>query len=49
MGYVFTVAECAINWKAELQDTIVLAQGYITRFYGFDDNKIYIVICTNQV
>jgi len=21
----------------------------ITRFYDFDDNKIYVVICTNQV
>ena len=25
MGYVFTVAECVISWKAELQDTIVLS------------------------
>jgi len=23
-GYVFTVVECIISWKAELQDTIVL-------------------------
>ena len=22
MGYVFTVVECVISWKAELQDTI---------------------------
>jgi len=25
MGYVFTVAECVISWKAELQDTIALS------------------------
>jgi len=24
-GYVFTVAECAISWKAKLQDTIALS------------------------
>jgi len=24
MGYVFTVAECVISWKAELQETIAL-------------------------
>ena len=24
-GYVFTVAECIISWKAELQDTIALS------------------------
>ena len=24
-GYVFTVAECAISWKVELQDTIALS------------------------
>ena len=24
-GYVFTVAECAIRWKAELQDTVALS------------------------
>ena len=24
MSYVFTVAECAISWKAELQDTVAL-------------------------
>ena len=24
-GYVFTVAECAINWKAELQNTVALS------------------------
>ena len=24
MGYVFTIAECVITWKAELQDTITL-------------------------
>jgi len=23
-GYVFTVAECVISWKTELQDTIAL-------------------------
>jgi len=26
-----------------------LAKGTITWFYGFDDNKTYVVICTNQV
>jgi len=25
MGYVFTVAECVISWKAELQDTVALS------------------------
>jgi len=25
MGYVFTVAKCAISWKAELQDTVSLS------------------------
>ena len=25
MGYVFTVVECIISWKAELQDTIALS------------------------
>ena len=25
MGYVFTVAECVITWKAELKDTIALS------------------------
>jgi len=25
MGYVFTVAECVISWKVELQDTIALS------------------------
>jgi len=25
MGYVFTVVECVISWKAELQDTISLS------------------------
>jgi len=24
-GYVFTVAECAIRWKVELQDIVVLS------------------------
>ena len=24
-GYMFTVAECAISWKVELQDTIALS------------------------
>ena len=24
MGYVFTVAECVISWKAELQETVAL-------------------------
>jgi len=24
-GYVFIVAECAISWKAELQDTVALS------------------------
>ena len=24
-GYVFTVAECVISWKAKLQDTIALS------------------------
>jgi len=24
-GYVFTVAECIISWKVELQDTIALS------------------------
>jgi len=24
-GYVFTVVECVISWKAELQDTVVLS------------------------
>jgi len=24
-GYMFTVAECTISWKAELQDTITLS------------------------
>ena len=24
-GYVFTVAECVISWKAELQDTVALS------------------------
>jgi len=24
-GYVFTVAECIISWKAELQDSIALS------------------------
>jgi len=25
IGYVFTIAECVISWKAELQDTITLS------------------------
>ena len=25
MGYVFTVAECTVSWKAELQDTVALS------------------------
>jgi len=25
MGYVFSVAECIISWKAELQDTVALS------------------------
>ena len=25
MGYVFTVAECIISWKAVLQDTVALS------------------------
>ena len=24
MGYIFTVAECVISWKAKLKDTIAL-------------------------
>ena len=24
-GYVFTVAECSISWKAKLQDTVILS------------------------
>ena len=25
MGYVFTVAECIVSWKVEMQDTVVLS------------------------
>jgi len=25
MGYVFTVTECTVSWKAELQDTVALS------------------------
>ena len=25
MGYVFTITECVISWKIELQDTIALS------------------------
>ena len=25
IGYMFTVAECVISWKAELQDTVALS------------------------
>ena len=24
MGYVFTIAECSVSWKAELQNTVAL-------------------------
>ena len=25
MSYVFTIAECVVNWKAELQDTMAFS------------------------
>jgi len=34
---------------AEHQVGLCWTKVTITRFYDFDDNKIYVVICTNQV
>ena len=41
--------KCSLSLTGDERRGKVLAQGYNHRFYDFDDNKTYVVICTNQV
>jgi len=38
-GYVFTVAECVISWKAELQDTIALSTTKVEYMAAIEASK----------
>ena len=38
-GYVFTVAECVINWKTELQDIIALSMTEVEYMTAVETSK----------
>jgi len=39
IGYVFTIAECIINWKAELQDTVALSMTEVEYIVAVEASK----------